>query len=178
MRRTVVQEEVQGVALPCRIVGMGAFKQCTKWAPAAQSAWVLGKGDCLLLVDGRWQVSALADLEAASWREPDLALTCPSRRCCSIVHRMQPDRAAACPVRAQVVLSKGVCEGKILFLSLIAAPEGIHTVCNKFPRVKVITSEIDEGIDESTFQVVPGEDALCHPGGPARSKRLRASGSL
>ncbi|EIE19251.1 putative uracil phosphoribosyl transferase [Coccomyxa subellipsoidea C-169] len=60
-------------------------------------------------------------------------------------------------VRAiQVVLSKGVDEGKILFLSLIAAPEGIHMVCRKFPRVKVITSEIDEGIDESTFQVVPG----------------------
>ncbi|CAL5221877.1 g4140 [Coccomyxa viridis] len=60
-------------------------------------------------------------------------------------------------VRAiQVVLSKGVDEGKILFLSLIAAPEGIHMVCKKFPRVKVITSEIDEGIDESTFQVIPG----------------------
>lgn len=56
----------------------------------------------------------------------------------------------------QVVLSKGVDEGKILFLSLIAAPEGIHMVCKKFPRVKVITSEIDEGIDESTFQVIPG----------------------
>lgn len=59
----------------------------------------------------------------------------------------------------QVVLSKGVDEGKILFLSLIAAPEGIHMVCRKFPRVKVITSEIDEGIDESTFQVVPGESS-------------------
>ena len=56
----------------------------------------------------------------------------------------------------QVVLSKGVDEGKILFLSLIAAPEGIHMVCKKFPRVKVITSEIDDGIDESTFQVIPG----------------------
>ena len=55
-----------------------------------------------------------------------------------------------------MVLSKGVDEGKILFLSLIAAPEGIHVVCKKFPRVKVITSEIDEGIDESTFQVIPG----------------------
>ena len=30
-------------------------------------------------------------------------------------------------------------------------------VCKKFPRVKVITSEIDEGIDEATFQVIPGE---------------------
>lgn len=63
----------------------------------------------------------------------------------------------------QVVLSKGVDEGKILFLSLIAAPEGIHMVCKKFPRVKVITSEIDEGIDESTFQVIPGEQSSLNP---------------
>ena len=59
-----------------------------------------------------------------------------------------------------MVLSKGVDEGKILFLSLIAAPEGIHVVCKKFPRVKVITSEIDEGIDESTFQVIPGVHSI------------------
>lgn len=55
----------------------------------------------------------------------------------------------------QVLLSKGVEEGKILFLSLIAAPEGIHRICAAFPRVKVITSEIDEGIGPD-FQVVPG----------------------
>ena len=46
-------------------------------------------------------------------------------------------------------------QDKILFLSLIAAPEGIHKICAAFPQVKVITSEIDEAIDES-FQVIPG----------------------
>lgn len=120
----------------------------------------------------------------------------------------------------QVILGKGVDEGRILFLTLIAAPEGIHRICRTFPRVKVpsypcqtheaaglclpvyapgrlrtgqnqccpdpqsddrlswsvqrgatagkgsiagmcvqlqvITSEIDEGIDERTYQVVPG----------------------
>lgn len=55
----------------------------------------------------------------------------------------------------QVLLSKGVEEGKILFLSLIAAPEGIHRICSTFPRVKLITSEIDEGIGPD-YQVVPG----------------------
>ncbi len=59
----------------------------------------------------------------------------------------------------QVLLSKGVEEGKILFLSLIAAPEGIHRICAAFPRVKVITSEIDEGIG-ADFQVIPGIQAL------------------
>ena len=56
----------------------------------------------------------------------------------------------------QVLLSKGVEEGKILFLSLIAAPEGIHRICSAFPRVKLITSEIDEGIAPD-YQVVPGK---------------------
>jgi len=54
----------------------------------------------------------------------------------------------------QVLLDKGVAENKILFLTLIAAPEGIHRVCRAFPRVKVITSEIDERMHG--FHVVPG----------------------
>ena len=58
----------------------------------------------------------------------------------------------------QVLLEKGVTEGKILFLSLIAAPDGIHKICGTFPRVKVITSEIDAGIGDQ-FQVIPGAAA-------------------
>ncbi|KAL0021905.1 hypothetical protein WJX79_001763 [Trebouxia sp. C0005] len=55
----------------------------------------------------------------------------------------------------QVLLDKGVDEGKILFLSLIAAPEGVHKICGQYPRVKVVTTEIDEGIAPD-FQVIPG----------------------
>lgn len=55
----------------------------------------------------------------------------------------------------QVLLDKGVEEGKILFLSLIAAPEGVHKICGQYPRLKVVTTEIDEGI-ASDFQVIPG----------------------
>ena len=40
-------------------------------------------------------------------------------------------------ISAQVILGKGVDEGRILFLTLIAAPEGIHRICRTFPRVKV-----------------------------------------
>lgn len=58
-------------------------------------------------------------------------------------------------VAVQVLLDKGVEEGKILFLSLIAAPEGVHKICGQYPRVKVITTEIDEGIAPD-FQVIPG----------------------
>lgn len=59
----------------------------------------------------------------------------------------------------QVLLEKGVKESRIIFLSLISAPEGIHKLCKRFPRMKVVTSEIDDGIN-ANFQVVPGECQL------------------
>ena len=65
-------------------------------------------------------------------------------------------------------------EGKILFLSLIAAPEGIHKICSNFPAVKVLTSEIDEGI--AGFQVVPG--AALTPAYPTCSALPVSSGFL
>jgi len=55
----------------------------------------------------------------------------------------------------QVLLEKGVEENKIFFLNLIAAPEGIQRICENFPGVTLITSEIDERVNER-FQVVPG----------------------
>eukprot|EP00798_Chlamydomonas_sp_ICE-L_P007038 gene7038-131_t len=55
----------------------------------------------------------------------------------------------------QILLDKGVAEDKILFLTMIAAPDGIHAVCSKFPGVKLITCEIDDHIDEN-YLTVPG----------------------
>ncbi|GAX74417.1 hypothetical protein CEUSTIGMA_g1865.t1 [Chlamydomonas eustigma] len=60
----------------------------------------------------------------------------------------------ACKV-LRVLLEKGVQESKILFLTMIAAPEGVHRVCREHPQVTIITSEIDRGINED-FVVVPG----------------------
>lgn len=57
----------------------------------------------------------------------------------------------------EVLLSKGVAEANILFICLIAAPEGITKLCSRFPGVKVITSEIDKYVDEDRgFSVIPG----------------------
>ena len=57
-------------------------------------------------------------------------------------------------VLLQVLLGHGVDEGKLLFLTVIAAPEGIHRLCRRFPRMKLLTSEIDAGMED--FRVVPG----------------------
>ena len=35
------------------------------------------------------------------------------------------------------------------------APQGVHVVCKRFPRIKIVTSEIEIGLN-SDFRVVPG----------------------
>lgn len=63
----------------------------------------------------------------------------------------------SCAVRAieQLIKRRGVDEGKIILLTLIAAPRGIHRVCARFPRLQVITSEIDSET---------GDDGSVRPG--------------
>jgi uridine kinase len=59
------------------------------------------------------------------------------------------------PYKPQVLLNRGVEEEKIFLLSIIAAPEGVSRVCSRFPAVRVVTSEIDDHVDDK-FAVVPG----------------------
>lgn len=44
----------------------------------------------------------------------------------------------------QVLISRGVPEDHILFLNLIASPEGIKNFATKFPKLKVVTAFIDQ----------------------------------
>ncbi|CAI0391276.1 unnamed protein product [Linum tenue] len=54
-----------------------------------------------------------------------------------------------------LLIRKGVPEANIIFLNLISAPQGVHVVCKKFPRIKIVTSEIETGLNED-FRVIPG----------------------
>ncbi|XP_021675919.2 uridine kinase-like protein 3 isoform X3 [Hevea brasiliensis] len=54
-----------------------------------------------------------------------------------------------------LLISKGVPEFNIIFLNLISAPQGVHVVCKRFPRIKIVTSEIEIGLNED-FRVIPG----------------------
>ncbi|OIW16413.1 hypothetical protein TanjilG_19129 [Lupinus angustifolius] len=54
-----------------------------------------------------------------------------------------------------LLLRKGVPEANIIFLNLISAPQGVHMVCKSFPRIKIVTSEIEIGLNED-FRVIPG----------------------
>jgi len=54
-----------------------------------------------------------------------------------------------------LIQKHNVPESKIIVLTLIANPEGIHQVCGSFPYVKVVTTEIDEGMNDEN-EVIPG----------------------
>lgn len=54
-----------------------------------------------------------------------------------------------------VLKKQGVPEERILFLNLIASPEGIDNFAKKFPNLRIITAFIDEGLDEHNY-IVPG----------------------
>ncbi|XP_014507357.1 uridine kinase-like protein 1, chloroplastic isoform X2 [Vigna radiata var. radiata] len=55
----------------------------------------------------------------------------------------------------ELLIKKGVPESQIIFLNLISAPEGIQCVCKRFPHMKIVTSEIEEGLNDQ-LQVIPG----------------------
>lgn len=50
-----------------------------------------------------------------------------------------------------VLRSKGVPEDHILFLNLIASPEGATNFAQKFPKVRIVTAFVDQGLNEKKY---------------------------
>lgn len=50
-----------------------------------------------------------------------------------------------------VLKSKGVPEDRILFINLIASPTGVADFAQRFPKLRVVTAFIDQGLDEKKF---------------------------
>ncbi|KAJ9300293.1 hypothetical protein DTO271G3_2410 [Paecilomyces variotii] len=55
----------------------------------------------------------------------------------------------------EVLKAKGVPEERILFLNLIASPSGVADFAERFPKLRVVTAFIDQGLDEKKY-IVPG----------------------
>ncbi|KAG5912875.1 Uracil phosphoribosyltransferase, synthesizes UMP from uracil [Claviceps capensis] len=55
----------------------------------------------------------------------------------------------------QVLIARGVPENRILFLNIIASPEGVRNFAKKFPRLKVVTAFIDQGLNDKNY-IIPG----------------------
>ncbi len=44
----------------------------------------------------------------------------------------------------EVLLSRGVPEERILFLNIIASPQGVGNFAKRFPKLRVVTAFIDQ----------------------------------
>jgi uracil phosphoribosyltransferase len=55
----------------------------------------------------------------------------------------------------EVLIEKGVREENIVLVNFITAPEGISAVCKKFPKLKMVTSSIEERLNENAY-MLPG----------------------
>ncbi|KIK10959.1 hypothetical protein PISMIDRAFT_123570, partial [Pisolithus microcarpus 441] len=55
----------------------------------------------------------------------------------------------------EILKEQGVPEERIIFINLIAAPEGLRRFCSKFPALRVITGWIDKGLNDKAF-IIPG----------------------
>jgi len=55
----------------------------------------------------------------------------------------------------QVLIDHGVPEENVIFINLISAPEGIEAMREKFPKVIIVTTEVDERLNEK-FYIMPG----------------------
>eukprot|EP01007_Sphenomonas_quadrangularis_P002396 NODE_3845_length_398_cov_50.707736_g3407_i0.p1 GENE.NODE_3845_length_398_cov_50.707736_g3407_i0~~NODE_3845_length_398_cov_50.707736_g3407_i0.p1 ORF type:complete len:84 (+),score=17.96 NODE_3845_length_398_cov_50.707736_g3407_i0:23-253(+) len=45
--------------------------------------------------------------------------------------------------------------GKVIFLNVVSAPEGLRRMHEEFPTMKIITMAVDAGLNEAKF-IVPG----------------------
>ncbi|KXJ28933.1 uridine-cytidine kinase-like 1 [Exaiptasia diaphana] len=62
---------------------------------------------------------------------------------------------AAALMAIRVLLDHEVKEENILFVSLIAAESGVHTIAYAYPKVKIITTAVDPEVN-SNYHIIPG----------------------
>jgi uracil phosphoribosyltransferase len=55
----------------------------------------------------------------------------------------------------RVLKEHGVEETKILFINLVSAPEGIENVLSTYPEIRIVTAEVDEGLNKQAY-IIPG----------------------
>lgn len=69
-----------------------------------------------------------------------------SSRYCLLLDPMFATGGSA-TMAVEVLISRGVPEERILFLNLIASPQGIQGFAERFPKLRIITAFVDQGLD-------------------------------
>lgn len=62
---------------------------------------------------------------------------------------------AAALMAIRVILDHDVPEENIIFISILAAPAGVHSIAYAFPKVNIITTAIDTLVNQN-FHIIPG----------------------
>lgn len=55
----------------------------------------------------------------------------------------------------ELMLKKGIKETNIIFVSVLSAPEGIQKLSSAYPGIKIVTTAIDEKLNEYAY-IMPG----------------------
>jgi uracil phosphoribosyltransferase len=55
----------------------------------------------------------------------------------------------------EVLIDNQVPEERIIFVNLVASPEGIQKMARAYPKVKIVTAWVDDGLNEERY-IVPG----------------------
>ena len=55
----------------------------------------------------------------------------------------------------EVLIEHGVTPDRIIFLNLVASPEGLRILEQKYPEVQVVVAAIDGGLDGKKY-IIPG----------------------
>jgi len=55
----------------------------------------------------------------------------------------------------EILLHRGVSESKIIFVAMVAAPEGIRKLVLQFPKMKIVAAAIDENLNDRMY-IIPG----------------------
>lgn len=60
-------------------------------------------------------------------------------------------KGGSATMAVDVLKSRGVPEDRILFLNIIASPEGVTKFAERFPKLRVVTGFVDKGLDEKKY---------------------------
>ncbi len=75
-------------------------------------------------------------------------------RWCFLLDPMLATGGSACMAINQLV-ERGVPEDHIIFLNLISCPEGLLRVNKEYPNVKIVTTQVDDKLNEKKY-ILPG----------------------
>ena len=53
------------------------------------------------------------------------------------------------------MIGAGAKEEDIMFLNVVACPEGINNILADYPKLTIVTGEIDAGLDAKSY-IIPG----------------------